>query len=229
MKNRFKKHHSLFCLFFIVITYGVIENHCFAQDFTSLFQDAVFTKRVELGVPGSVCIVSQKENPIAVMWRWWGPEIRLKLSPDKIRKILGSDIHLTNIKVLDRKGNLITKGTQNGLIINLGTEPRYLIVNKDYNPPLACPDDLSNVKAYIIHPKSLKGRPLVVFDKLTKQITIQLYNSVGQLVAEIKNPNKPKIGWKCRDRNGEKVPPGKYVYKITEKGGAVVGQIRIDY
>lgn len=229
MKKRIKKHNSSFCLFSIVFTVGVIENHCFAQDFTRLFQDAVFTKRVELGVPGSVCIVSQKGNPIAVMWRWWEPEIRLKLSPNRIRKILGTDINLTHIKVLDRKGNPITKGTQNGLIINLGTEPRYLIVNKDYTPPLACPDDLSNVRAYVIHPKSLKGHPLVVFDKLTKQITIQLYNSVGQLVTEIKNPDKPKIVWKCLDRNGEKVPPGKYVYKITGKGGAVAGQIRIDY
>jgi len=217
-----KRLKALIGLFLISLFWPEI---CSGQDFNALFQDAVFTKSVELGVPGSVCIVSRKGSPIAVMWRWWGKDVKLHLKSHWLKSTLGQKINPTDVKVLDRSGRLVTTGTRDGVTITLGTEPRYLVVSQEYHPPPAFADDLSRVKVSLLRDR--QGKLKVLFENLTKNAVIRIFDNSGKLVKEIKYFKRPQYQWDCTHSRGMRINPGVYRYRIFDKGGAVVGTITI--
>jgi hypothetical protein len=83
-------------------------------------------------------------------------------------------------------------------------------------PPFA--SDLSRVKAY---PNPYKGdkHSQVVFDNLTANIKIRIYTLKGELVREIKEQDGDRAYWDVRNKNGEKVSSGIYIYCITNSKG----------
>jgi len=92
-------------------------------------------------------------------------------------------------------------------------------------PPFA--SDLSRVKAY---PNPYKGdkHSQVVFDNLTANIKIRIYTLKGELVREIKEQDGDRAYWDVKNKQGEKVTSGIYIYYITNpKGQERKGRIAI--
>jgi len=93
------------------------------------------------------------------------------------------------------------------------------------NPPFA--SDLSRVKAY---PNPYRGdkHSQVIFDNLTADVKIKIYTLGGEVVREIKEQEGDKAYWDMKNKQGETVSSGIYVYYITNpKGEEKKGEIAI--
>ncbi|MFH1961481.1 MAG: T9SS type A sorting domain-containing protein [bacterium] len=55
----------------------------------------------------------------------------------------------------------------------------------------------------------------VVFDKLTKQVKVRIYNLAGELVYDRAHTTDGKWVWKCENNDGDKAASGVYVYILT--------------
>jgi len=99
-----------------------------------------------------------------------------------------------------------------------------LISTSINNPTFA--SDLTGVKVY---PNPCRGdrHSQIIFDNLTANVRIKIYTPTGELVREINEQVGDKAYWDLKNRNGEKVTSGTYIYHITnpksqEKKGKIV-------
>ena len=203
-------------LLFTFLAFFYYPHVSHTQNFNALFDNAIFKKKFDLGISGSVCIVSSAGDPIAVMWRWWGQNIKLHLKPQQLASIFGQLINPPDIKVLDRWGRLVGTGSKHGVTVNLGTDPRYLITNKNYHPPPGFADYLNEVKVKVFI--DIDGNLKVSFRYLTKNATIEILTESGKMIKALKNFRKPEMQWDCTNNFGIKVNPGVYRYQIHDKG-----------
>ena len=92
-------------------------------------------------------------------------------------------------------------------------------------PPFGA--DLSRVKAY---PNPYRGdkHSQVIFDNLTADVKIKIYTLGGELVREIKEQEGDKAYWDMKNKQGEKMSSGIYIYYITNpKGEEKKGKVAI--
>jgi len=93
------------------------------------------------------------------------------------------------------------------------------------NPPFAA--DLNGVKAY---PNPYRGdkHSQIIFSNLTANVNIKIYTPTGELVKEINEQEGDKAYWDVKNKQGETVSSGTYIYYITNpKGQEKKGKIAI--
>jgi len=78
--------------------------------------------------------------------------------------------------------------------------------------------DLSRVKAY---PNPYRGdkHSQIIFDNLTVNVRIRIYTLTGELVREIREQDGDRAYWDVRNKDGERVSSGIYIYHITNSKG----------
>jgi len=87
--------------------------------------------------------------------------------------------------------------------------------------------DLSRVKAY---PNPYRGdkHSQIIFDNLTSNVRIKIYTLTGELVREIGEQKGDKAYWDVKNKDGESVSSGTYIYYITNpKGEEKKGKVAI--
>jgi len=93
------------------------------------------------------------------------------------------------------------------------------------SPPFA--NDLSMVKAY---PNPYRGdkHSQITFNNLTANVKIRIYSLTGELVKEISEQEGDKAYWDVKNKQGEAVASGIYIYYITNpKGQEKKGKLAI--
>jgi hypothetical protein len=88
-----------------------------------------------------------------------------------------------------------------------------------------------NLEDVIVYPNPFKpsrGDTKIRFERLTKNVTIRIYNIAGELVKMEKNILTGFFDWDAKNDSGEKVASGIYIYVITDnEGGIKKGKIAI--
>ena len=123
---------------------------------------------------------------------------------------------LTNITLRNGEATILIKESA----LQDGTEPPALEEEKFAS-------DLSRVRAY---PNPYKGdkHSQIIFDNLTANVRIKIYTLDGELVKEIGEQEGNKAYWDVKNKQGEKVTSGTYIYHITNpKGEEKKGKVAI--
>jgi len=116
---------------------------------------------------------------------------------------------VTRVTLRNAEGAILIK--ESALQDGTDTEPPALEEEKFAS-------DLNRVKAY---PNPYRGdkHSQIIFDNLTANIRIKIYTLKGELVREIKEQGGDRAYWDVRNKNGEKVSSGTYIYYITNPKG----------
>jgi hypothetical protein len=118
--------------------------------------------------------------------------------------------------------NQIINDFSNGYTLTIPPFSAYLLhVNLTEVPTLEGEEfasDLSRVKAY---PNPYRGdkHSQVIFDNLTANVKIRIYTLTGELVREIREQDGDRAYWDVRNKDGERVSSGIYIYHITNSKG----------
>jgi flagellar hook assembly protein FlgD len=81
--------------------------------------------------------------------------------------------------------------------------------------------NLENVVVYPNPFKPSKGHTEIRFERLTKNVTIRIYNIAGELVRLEENIITGFFDWDVKNDSGEKVASGVYIYVITDDEGRI--------
>jgi hypothetical protein len=87
--------------------------------------------------------------------------------------------------------------------------------------------DLSGAYAYPVPYKPSAGHTVITFKNLALDSTIKIYTIMGELVKQLDNGStSDKVTWDVKNRDGDNVASGVYIYQIknaySEKRGKVV-------
>lgn len=85
-------------------------------------------------------------------------------------------------------------------------------------------NDFSNVRVYPNPFKPYDGNDEtgnysrgIIFDQLTENAAIKIFNLAGELVNELSGTGE--IRWDARNKEGKEVASGVYIYLVTDKAG----------
>jgi len=110
-----------------------------------------------------------------------------------------------------------------------GTDSEMITITVNDIPSLEedFASDLNRVKTY---PNPYRGdkHNQIIFDNLAANVQIKIYTPTGELVREIKEQEGDKAYWDVKNKQGEAVSSGTYIYYITNlKGQEKKGKIAI--
>lgn len=198
------------------------------------FDGAIFSRKVNLGVKGVLCFVSER-RPLAMLWQEGSATAAnstVKLSARELQLIFGRAVDAAQVSVLNAGGQMLSRGKATQVALNLGRQPVYLLVEAKPSRPKASEnaveeipttfsESLAEVRVYP-DPKRAQGSRTIVFANLTQQVTIQILNG-EKIVFEMANPGTPAWKWDGFNQNRQPLPDGRYQYRILSKGGSASG------